>query len=180
MQDNVMNEQLPDQQNAKLRALATGALLIVLTTTVPYLTLVNAFFFAGIFISGAVAAYVYIITCQLRLTSSEAFLFSFFSGVAGSILSVLISYMLLTFFNYRAGIEGLMLLISWMQQMAPDQPELTMQLRDILEAPVELTLVDFLLSIVVTVFLYAPVAGLGGIFSVWRLKRQASKASGAG
>lgn len=175
MQDNLMKEQLPHQQKEKLRALARGALLIVLTTTVPYLTLINALFFAGIFISGAIAAYTYIINSQLRLTSSEAFLFSFFSGVAGSIASVFISYLLLTIFNYRAGIEGLMLLISWMQQMAPDQPEFTLQLREILEAPVELTLVDFLLSIVVTVFLYAPVAGLGGIFSVWRLKRQAAK-----
>ncbi|MBF0585706.1 hypothetical protein INT08_00280 [Prosthecochloris sp. N3] len=170
-----MNKPVPGQETERLRALGLGALLIVLTTTVPYLTLINALFFAGIFLGGAVAAHHYIISCQVRLSYSEAFFFSFLSGAAGSVISVVISYVLLTTFNYRPGIEGLMLLVDWMQQMAPDQPELSRQFREILEAPVDLSLVDFLLSIVVTVFLYSPVAGLGGIFSVWRLKRQARR-----
>jgi ABC-type Mn2+/Zn2+ transport system permease subunit len=178
MQKDVMKQQLMDQAPEKVRALALGALLIVVTTTVPYLTLINALFFAGIFLSGAIASYYYIVTCQVKLSFSEAFLFSFLSGVVGSILSVVISYVLLTTFQYRPGIEGLLLLIDWMEQMAPEQPELSLQLKEILEAPVELTIVDFLLSVVVTVFLYSPVSGLGGVFSVWRLKRQARRGEG--
>ncbi|ASQ91205.1 hypothetical protein CHL67_10035 [Prosthecochloris sp. GSB1] len=155
--------------------LAVGALLVLVTTTVPYLTLINSLFFAGIFISGVLAAYYYIVTCQVRLTASEAFVFSSLSGTAGAVLSVLVSYVLLTGFGYRPGIEGLMLLIEWTRTLSPEQDELVRQLENVMQAPVRMTYAELFVSMAVTVFLYAPVSGLGGMFIVWRLKRQASR-----
>ena len=39
----------------KLYSVVLGAAIIVLTTTIPYLTLLNVFLFAGIFLAGTVA-----------------------------------------------------------------------------------------------------------------------------
>ncbi|MCW8815519.1 MAG: hypothetical protein OQK59_06015, partial [Chlorobium sp.] len=72
----------------RVKALGYGALVIVVTTTVPLLTIVNMFFFAGILSAGALSAYYYIITCQQKLSLPEAFSFSAYAGVLGSILSV--------------------------------------------------------------------------------------------
>lgn len=160
----------------RLAGLAVGALLVLVTTTVPYLTLINSLFFAGIFISGALAAYYYIITCQERLTVSEAFVYSSLAGIAGAVLSVLVSYALLTGFGYRPGIEGLTLLVEWTRNLSPEQDELVRQLESVLQAPVRMTFAELLVGMAVTVFLYAPVSGLGGMFTVWRLKRQATRA----
>jgi hypothetical protein len=43
--------------SGKLTAIAIGCGIIVLTTIVPYLTLVNDFFFLGIFLAGMVSVY---------------------------------------------------------------------------------------------------------------------------
>lgn len=160
----------------KFKALSIGALIILVTTTFPYLTLINALFFVGILFSGAAAAYYYIITCQIRFTLSEAFVFSGLAGIAGSFLSVMAGYILITVFNYRPGIEGLMLLSEWMKGMSPEQDAVVNQLQEILQAPVEMTFVDFLISLTITIFIYAPFAGLGGVITVWLMKRQAARA----
>ncbi len=165
-----------DCSEEKFKALGVGALVILVTTTFPYLTLVNALFFAGILFSGAAAAHYYIITCQVRLTLSEAFVFSSLAGIAGSVLSVTAGYILMTVFNYRPGIEGLMLLAEWMKGMSPEQDAVVNQLQEMLQAPVEMTFADFLVSLAITIFVYAPVSGLGGVITVWRLKRQAARA----
>ena len=159
----------------KAKGLALGSVLILLTTTVPYLTLINALFFAGIVIGGAFAVYYYIVTCQVRLKMSEAFVYGSLVGILGSVLSVLASYLLMTSFGYRPGIEGLMLIIDWTRNLSPEQESFVGQLEAVLQAPVRMSLADLLVSIAITVFLYAPVSGLGGMFSVWRLKRQAAR-----
>ncbi len=161
----------------KIKALCLGGLLILLTTTFPYLTLINAFFFIGILFSGAVAAYYYIVTCQVRLGMSEAFVFSSLAGATGSVFSVTAGYILITVFAYRPGIEGLMLLTEWMKGLSPEQDEFLNQVQQLLHAPVEMTFVDYLVSLGITAFIYTPVAGLGGVIVVWVLKRQAAKKS---
>ncbi len=164
-----------DYSEEKFRAVAIGGLLILLTTTFPYLTLINALFFVGILFSGAVAAYYYIVKCQVRLSMSEAFVFSSLAGIAGSVLSVTAGYILITVFNYRPGIEGLLLLSEWLRGMSPEQDAFLNQVQEMLQAPIEMTFVDYLISLPITIFIYTPIAGLGGVFAVWRLKRQAVK-----
>ncbi len=159
----------------KKRALGIGALIILVTTTFPYLTLINALFFLGIMIGGAAAAYYYIVMCQIRLTLSDVFMFSSLAGVAGSVLSAFSGYLLITVFDYRPGIEGLMLLSEWMKGTSPEQDAFVKQIQEILQAPVDMTFTEFLISLALTVFIYAPVAGIGGVITVWRLKRQAGK-----
>ncbi len=164
-----------DYSEEKFRAIALGGLLILLTTTFPYLTLINALFFAGILVSGTAASYYYIVKCQMRLSMSEAFVFSSFAGIAGSVFSVTAGYILITAFNYRPGIEGLLLLTEWLKGMSPEQDAFLNQAKEMLQAPLEMTFVDYLISIPVTIFIYAPIAGLGGVLAVWYLKRQAKK-----
>jgi len=65
--------------------------------------------------------------------------------------------------------------------MAAGKPELTEQLRVLTEmealalAPVSLTPADLFTGILFAAVFYAPIAGLGGLFTVFRLKRQAAK-----
>ena len=164
-----------DYSEEKFRALFIGGLLILLTTTFPYLTLINALFFVGILFGGAVAAYYYIVKCQVQLSMSEGFVFGSLAGITGSVLSVTAGYILITTFNYRPGIEGLLLLSEWMKGLSPEQDAFLNQLQEMLHAPVEMTFFDYLLSLAITIFIYTPIAGLGGVFTVWRLKRQARK-----
>ena len=164
-----------DYSEEKFRALAIGGLLILFTTTFPYLTLINALFFVGILFGGGVAAYYYIVKCQIQLSMSEGFVFSSLAGITGSVLSVTAGYILITVFNYRPGIEGLLLLSEWTKGISPEQDAFLNQLQEMLRAPVSMTFVDYLLSLAITVFIYTPIAGLGGVIVVWRLKRQAAK-----
>lgn len=159
----------------KLKAIGIGAILVLASTTVPYLLLLNLFFLAGIIISGAVASYYYIVACQERLAMSEAFVFSSLAGMAGSALSVTADYILISEFNYRPGAAEFIAISEQMKGLSPEQDMRINQLQEMLQAPVEATFAGFLLSLVITAIIYAPVAGLGGIFTVWRLKRQAGK-----
>ena len=81
---------------SKVTALLLGAAVLVLTTTLPYLTLINALFFAGIIASGSAAAWYYIMHHQIRLESGEAFVLGAMSGLVGGVLSVLVAYLLET------------------------------------------------------------------------------------
>lgn len=173
MQDSRQGTESGAQE--RTRSLWIGALMVLVTTTAPYLTLVNAFFFSGILFSGALAAYLYIVRAQVRLSYGEAFFFSSLAGALGAVLSAVVGYLLVSLAGYRPGIEGLMLLIRWMEAMAPDQVALVGELRAILEAPVQLTLADLVFSSFLSVGIYAPVAGLGGVMAVWRLKRMAAR-----
>lgn len=167
--------------SGKLTAIAVGAVLITLTSTVPYLTLLNAFFFSGVFIAGMIAIYYAVMYYQVRLSYNEAFLLGSFSGLAGGVLSETISYLLVVLTGYRPGTESLKLLLDWARGMAAGKPELTEQLRVLAEmealalAPVQLTLADLFTGMFLAAMFYAPVAGIGGMFMVFRLKRQAAK-----
>ncbi|MBC8524545.1 MAG: hypothetical protein ISR54_00925 [Chlorobium phaeobacteroides] len=158
------------------KALGYGALVIVVTTTVPLLTIVNMFFFAGILSAGALSAYYYIITCQQKLSLPEAFTFSGYAGVLGSILSVTAGYILITVFDYRPGTEEFLYISDQLKGVSPEQDTRISQFQEMLRAPLEMSFVDYLLSLVITIVIYAPVAGLGGVIVVWILKRQAARA----
>ncbi|MBM3422592.1 MAG: hypothetical protein FJY09_05005 [Chlorobi bacterium] len=167
--------------SGKLTAIAIGAVLISLTSTVPYLTLLNAFFLSGVFIAGMAAIYYAVIRYQVRLSYSEAFLLGSYSGLAGGMLSEAVSYLLVVLTGYRPGTESLTLLLDWARGMAAGKPELAEQMRVLAEmealalAPVQLTPADLLTGMFLAAMFYAPVAGLGGIFMVFRLKRKAAK-----
>lgn len=159
----------------RLKSIGIGAICILASTTVPYLVLINIFLLSGVITGGAVAAYYYIIKCQTRLTISEAFVFSSLAGIAGSAVSVVAHYFLITFFQYRPGKEEFIALFERMKGISPEEDMRINQFQEMLQAPVEATLEGFLLSLVLTAIIYAPVAGLGGIFTVWWLKSQARK-----
>ncbi len=68
--DNVNQPVLPF--SGKLFAVLLGASIIIVSTTVPYLTLLNVFLFAGIFLAGTVALHQTIMRFQVRLTYNQA------------------------------------------------------------------------------------------------------------
>jgi hypothetical protein len=159
----------------KAPELITGAALLVLTTTVPYLTLVNAFLFSGIVFSGAVASYIYIIRHQIRLSYSEAFVLGAMSGFIGGALSVLAGFLLEKLFGYRPGVESIRLLVEWGSRVAPEEAATFRQMLATVTAPIEISLTDLVVSMLFTAMFYAPFSGLGGRLTVLILKRQAQR-----
>jgi hypothetical protein len=160
-------------QPSKVPALVGGAIVLLLTTTVPYLTLINAFFFAGIIISGSVAAWYYIMHNQIRLGYGEAFVLGAMSGFAGGALSVLAGYILETWFGYLPGLESLRLLVDWAIRMAPEETATFQQMLAMVTEPKNIALSDLLVSMLLTGMFYAPLSGLGARVTVFVLKRQA-------
>ncbi|MGC8774570.1 MAG: hypothetical protein ACP5R6_04825 [Chlorobaculum sp.] len=160
---------------SKVSALLGGAVLLVLTTTLPYLTLINAFLFAGIIIAGAVAAWYYIMRNQIRLEPGEAFVLGAMSGFIGGALSVLVAYLLERWFGYIPGLESLRLLVAWATSLAPEDAETFRQMLAMVTAPKDIALSDLLVSMILTGMFYAPFSGLGGRVTVFFLKRQARK-----
>ncbi len=165
----------------KVYALVVGALIIIITTTVPYLTLLNVFLFAGIFLAGAVSLHQTILRFQVKLTFREAFMLGAMAGFAGGALSEVITYFLMTLLHYRPGTESLSLIVDLVLEMAKDQPELAEQAQALVTAeklalePLSLSFKDVLISMLFSGSFYAPIAGLGGAWAVRRLKRQAAK-----
>jgi len=171
----------PLSAKGKLYAVLLGSLIIVLTTTVPYLTLLNLFLFAGIFLAGVVALHQTIMRFQVRLTFREAFQLGSVAGFVGGVFSEIITFLLMTFAHYRPGSESLALIINWALEMARKQPELQQQVQALVAAeklalaPVSLTFGEILMNIAFSGLFYAPLAALGGAYAVRRLKRQAAK-----
>ncbi|UWX57267.1 hypothetical protein NY406_08610 [Chlorobaculum sp. MV4-Y] len=162
---------------SKAPALLLGTAVLVLTTTLPYLTLINAFLFAGIIIAGAVAAWYYIMRNQIRLESGEAFVLGAMSGFIGGALSVLVAYLLEKWFSYIPGLESLRLLVAWATSMAPEDAETFQQMLAMVTAPKDIALSDLLVSMILTGMFYAPFSGIGSRLTVFVLKRQARKKS---
>jgi len=54
-----------------------GVAIVLVTTTVPYLTMLNVFLFSGIFLAGLFALTVSIMRYQVRLSYNEAFVLGF-------------------------------------------------------------------------------------------------------
>ncbi|MEI6640337.1 MAG: DUF4199 domain-containing protein [Chlorobium sp.] len=165
----------------KLYAVLLGTAMILFTTTVPYLTLLNVFLFAGIFLAGVVALHQTIMRFQVTLTFREAFVLGCMAGLAGGVVSEVITFFLMTFLHYRPGTESLALIVDWALEMARKQPELQEQVQALVAAeklalaPVTLTFTELLMNMAFSGIFYAPIAGLGGAYAVRRLKRQASR-----
>lgn len=167
----------------KLHAVLIGAALILLTTTVPYLTILNIFLFSGIFLAGAVALHYTILRFQVRLPYSEAYLTGCIAGLVGGALSELVAFFFMELFQYRPGAESFSLVIGWMVEMAEGKPALKEQVQQLLEAekvllaPVKLSFAELLVNMGVSGVMYGLMAGIGGIFTVFRLKRMAARES---
>jgi hypothetical protein len=167
--------------SGKLYTVLLGAFIILLTTTVPYLTLLNVFLFAGIFLSGAVALNHSIMRFQVRLPYSEAFLLGCIAGMVGGVISEGATFLLMEQFHYRPGAESLSLVINWALDMAKGKPELNEQVQALVAAekmalsPVKLTFKELLMNMAFSAAFYAPMTGLGGAYAVLRLKRRARK-----
>jgi hypothetical protein len=166
-----------ESNSGRAVAVALGAVLMLLTTTVPYLTLVNAFLFSGIIFSGGAAAWLYIIRNQVRLTYGQAFALGAMSGLVGGALSVGVEYLLLTLFDYRPGIESLRLLVEWGSRMAPEESATFRQLLEMATAPVKINVTELVITMLLTGAIYAPFAGIGGRIAVLILKWQAKRGS---
>ena len=165
----------------RLFALALCSLLIVLTTTVPYLTLINVLFFSGIFWAGFIALHQTILRYQVPLSLRNAFVLGSLAGFVGGLASELLGIILMLLFDYRPGIEILSLIVEWATQQAMQNPELQEQVNMLQEAeklaktPITLGVTDVLFNLAVTGMVYAPIAGLGGMFAVRWLKFQAAR-----
>jgi len=160
---------------SKVPALMAGAILLVLTTTIPYLTLINAFLFAGIIIAGSAAAWYYIMRHQIRIEYGEAFVLGAMSGFVGGALSVLAGYLLEKWFGYLPGLESLQLLVEWGSRIAPEESDTFRQMLALVTAAKDISLSDLLVSMLFTGLFYAPFSGLGARLTVFFLKRQARK-----
>ena len=94
---------------------------------------------------------------------------------------MLVSFLLIRVINYTPGMESFLLVIDWMLDVAKGKPELQDQVRTLVEAkklvlaPVQLTLTDLLMNMVVFGAFYALIAGFGGSWAVLRLKRRARR-----
>ncbi|MBN1927939.1 MAG: hypothetical protein JW764_00125 [Chlorobiaceae bacterium] len=170
-----MGTDLIPARPSKRTAIALGAAVLLLTTTVPYLTLINAMLFAGIISAGSVAAWFYIMRHQVRLSYPEAFVLGGLSGFAGGALSVLAGFLLESWFGYVPGLESLRLLVDWASSMDPRDAENFRQMLAMVSEPKEISLVDLIISMLFTGILYAPLSGLGGRLTVFVLKRKARK-----
>ncbi|TLU86064.1 MAG: hypothetical protein FDX30_03430 [Chlorobium sp.] len=165
----------------RLNAVLTGAFIILLTTTVPYLTILNIFLFSGIFLAGAFALNRTILRFQVRLSYSEAYFVGCLAGLAGGALSEIAGYICMQYFNYRPGTESFSLVIDWMIGMAKGKPELQEQVQQLVEAeklaiaPLKLSFTDLLINMGVSGVMYGLIAGIGGVFAVFRLKRKAAR-----
>jgi hypothetical protein len=165
----------------KLHAVLIGAAVILLTTTVPYLTILNIFLFSGIFVAGAVSLYYTILRFQVRLPYSEAYLTGCLAGLAGGALSEVAGFLFMEFLNYRPGTESISLVIGWMLEMAEGKPALQEQVQQLLAAeklamaPVKLSIADLLINMGVSGVMYGLIAGIGGAFAVFLLKRLAAR-----
>jgi len=162
---------------SKNTAIALGAALLLLTTTVPYLTLINAFLFAGIIMSGAAAAWFYIMRHQVRLSYPESFVLGAVSGFFGGALSVLAGFLLERWFGYVPGLESLKLLADWASSIDSGDAETIRQMLALVSAPKEISLADLIISMLFTGIFYAPFSGLGGRLTVFVLKRKAKKSA---
>ena len=177
--ENVNSSPLPFA--GKRFSVLLGAAIILVTTTMPYLTLLNILLPVGIFVAGAVALHQTIMRFQVRLPYSEAFVLGSITGLVGGILSVALSFLLIRFINYTPGMESFLLMIDWMLDVAKGKPELQEQMQALVEAkklvlaPAELTFTDLLMNMVVFGSFYALIAGLGGSWAVLRLKRKARR-----
>ncbi len=177
--ENVKNSLLP--LSGKRYAVLLGASIILLTTTVPYLTLLNILLPVGVFVAGAVALHQTIMRFQVRLPYSEAFMLGCITGLAGGILSVVVSVLLIELFKYTPGVESYSLVIDWMLDVAKGKPELQDQMQMLVEAKklvhasVKFTISDLLMNMVVFGAFYALIAGLGGSYAVLRLKKKARR-----
>ncbi|NTU44838.1 MAG: hypothetical protein HGA99_04845 [Chlorobiaceae bacterium] len=168
--------------SGKLYTVLLGAAIILLTTTVPYLTLLNVFLFAGVFLAGTIALNHAILRFQVRLPYSEAFFLGCVAGMAGGVLSESVTFLLMQQFNYRPGAESLSLIIDWALEMAKGKPELQDQVQALVTAeklalaPVKLSFRELLMNMAFSGAFYAPMTGLGAAYAVLRLKRKARKA----
>ncbi|NTW70301.1 MAG: hypothetical protein HGB23_10745 [Chlorobiaceae bacterium] len=165
----------------KIYTVLLGAVIILLTTTVPYLTLLNVFLFAGIFLAGTIALNHSILRFQVRLEYSAAFFLGCVAGIAGGVLSESAAFILMQQFNYRPGAESLSLIIDWALEMAKGKPELQDQVQALVAAeklalaPVNLSFREMLMNMAFSGAFYAPMTGLGAAYAVRRLKRKARK-----
>lgn len=161
----------------RVRAVAIAAAVIVLTTLVPYLMLVNVLFL-GIFLAGLLSVYYAVIAFQVRLSYNEAFFLGGSGGFVGGVVSELGSYLLIELAGYRPGTETVLLLREWFLSMSGGDPELkeyvTREFAAQL-APVKPTLLGLFLGTVELAMICSAVAGLGGMLIVFILKRQASR-----
>ncbi len=177
--ENINSSRLPFA--GKLYAVLLGAVLMLLTTTVPYLLLLNGFLFAGIFLAGVVALHKTIMRFQVALTFRQAFVLGCMAGFAGGLLSVLVSFFLLEFFHYRPETQTIVSVTDWALEVAKGRPDMLEQLQQLVALkkqalePVSLNFADLLMNIIVVWTFYAPMAGLGGAYAVRRLKRQAAR-----
>lgn len=164
-----------ERHPGKLPEVLLGGVLIVLTTFMPYLNLINVFPFAGIILSGALATWIYIIRHQVPLTYREAFALGVRSGIVGGGGVLLVIYLLLE------KVRGLSLndfqkqLADWSGRMPGDAAELYQQVMTVVNAPPGVKLLSFMLSLLLLCIIFAPLCGLGSRLTVYLLKLQARR-----
>jgi hypothetical protein len=173
-----MGTDITERYPGKLPEVLLGAVLIVLTTFVPVLNLINLFPFAGVILSGALATWIYIVRHQVPLSYRKAFVLGAQSGFVGSALIMFIIYLMLEKVRNLSMVEFQKLLSEWGGRLPSDSTELYRQVMMVINAPIEVKAVSYLLSLVLIALVLAPLSGLGARLTVYILKRQARKSDG--
>lgn len=163
------------RQPGKLPEVLLGSVIIVLTTFVPFLNLINIFPFAGIILSGALAAWVYIMRHQIALSYRQAFWLGAEAGFTGGALILVVVYLLLENVRDLSLADFQKLLAEWGGQVPGGAGELYQQIMMVVNAPVEVKVMSYIVSLVLIGLLFAPLAGLGSRLTVFLLKLQARR-----
>ncbi len=166
-------ERLPGQ----IPVVLLGAVLIALTSFVPYLNLINVFPFAGIILSGAVAAWVYIMRHQVCLSYRQAFFLGAKSGFAGGMILLSVVYLMLEKARNLSVDQFKKLLTDWGGRLPSDSADMYQQVMQIVNAPFGVKLISFLVSMVLIGLILGPLAGIGARLTVYILKRQARRST---
>ncbi len=172
-----MNESPVERRPGRFPEVLLGAVLLVLTTFVPVLNLVNYIPLAGIVLSGALATWVYIVRHQIRLTYRESFIIGAQSGFTGGVLLLTVLYVLFDRIRGLSAEQFQQLLTDWSGRVTPESAELYQQVMIVVNAPIEVKVISFLVSMVLIGLIFAPIAGLGGRLAVFLLRWHASRSS---
>ncbi|NTW51785.1 MAG: hypothetical protein HGB22_04280 [Chlorobiaceae bacterium] len=170
-----MGEETTVRNPGQTPAVLVGATLIALTSFVPYLNLINVFPFAGIILSGAVAAWFYIIRHQVPLSYRQAFLLGAKSGFLGGSFILFVVYLMLEQARNLSVDQFRKLLTDWGGRMPSDSADMYQQIMMIVNAPFGIKLVSFLVSMVLIGLILGPLAGIGARLTVYILKKQAQR-----
>ncbi|MDW8467496.1 MAG: hypothetical protein RML35_15465 [Chloroherpetonaceae bacterium] len=148
------------EQPDNFTAVMWGAAVVVITSLVPYLSLIN-FCCLGVMIGGAVATFQYTSAYQLTLKGGEGFKLGALAGLVGGVAYYALFLLLQTLFDYQLGAE------EWRQLLLSlfgSDPAAREQIEEALRTQQQegLTVLNVIIGLGLTLILYPLAGGIGG------------------